>query len=189
MKKIRVPGIFVTVFIVALLFGVLPIIEVPCPVCDGIGELTGTKGLQVKGIDRELVSFKVFDTACGYEWGKFIYAVNLSVLNQGTTPSYGYIVVTFYQNTIDVKGIEYELEDPELGYPVANNLIYVEIPAETAVNLDEILSFEGFAFFGFYGARGELHDLSVKMAGDVTCTYCGGKGKLPLIEWIKMIFR
>lgn len=180
--RIRVRRAFLCSVIVALLVVVLTIIEVPCPICQGTGVLLGAKGLEVKGIEYELVNYEGFEVGCGYWWRRFAYMVNISLVNDGITPSYGYVVVVF-----DEPISEQPAETPDSALFIIP--VYIKIPAQTAENVERTLVFEGLVPGQFYGFYGEPHRLSVKIAEKIGCPYCSEKARLSFIEWVKTIIQ
>lgn len=180
--KIRLPIAFVLVVIIALVVGVLSIVEFPCPVCDGTGIIIGAKGLKVERVERELVEYESSTIHCGFKWGKFTYAVNMLIVNEETNQSYGYVLVAFYAPSVG------QTEASE--YPISRILTYIKIPAKTAENIERVLVFEGFSGSEIYEFHEEEpHRVSVEVAEEILCPYCDEKGKLPFTEWVKTIIK
>ena len=184
--KIRVSSAYVCFVIGVLLVGALTLIEVPCPIDKGTGVITGAKGLKVTGVEGEFVDFNVIDLGCGGVYYEFTYAVKISLVNEATTPSYGGLVVKFYDpesvfEQLIVNRTGYVHNSVEglafLGPPIAGIPIFVEIPAETARTIERIIVFDGF----WYEVM--THTISVEIADEIVCPYCGGTGKVPIIEW------
>jgi len=186
--KIRASSAYVYFsFVVgALLVGTLTTIEVPCPMDGGTGFITGAKGLEIKGVESELVDYEFFSLGCGLEWEKFTYAVNISAVNETATPSHGGIAITFYDPETAVEpiaggesaGVLEELALEFLGPPIVRIPIFVEIPAETAETIEEIAVFMGLRLYG------ETHGISVKMVKEIVCPYSDGTGSVPITEWL-----
>ena len=189
--KIRVSSVYVCFVMGVLLVGALTLIEVPCPICGGTGVITGAKGLEVKGVEGELIDLNTLDVGCGALYNKYTYAVKISLVNEATAPSYGAISVTFH----DPKGAHPEVIRPsdeegadvmvvEPAYPgptVAAIPVFVEIPAETAQTIEEIIWFEEF----WVEQVTNTHNISADTAGKIVCPYCDGTGTVPIIEWFR----
>ena len=175
--KIRLPGAFLSVIIVALLAGAATIVEVSCPICNGAGVLPAAKGLEVKGIESEIIKHKHIDVGCDDDWDEITYAVNILVVNGETDPSYGYLMVAFYIPTSEHAEAE---ESSIFKIP-----IYVEIPAETTESVERVLEYRGF--LAYYS----LPRLVVETGEELllVCPYCREKGRLPFTERFKAIMR
>jgi hypothetical protein len=186
--KIRAPGSYIFFVLGVILVVTLTLIEVPCPIDGGTGVITGARGLVVKEVESELVDYEYFGLGCGLPWEKFTYALNISVVNETTTPIHGGLIVTFYNPEAEVAApvlgeggdVVEELALEFLGPPIERQLIYVEIPAETAKTIDDIVELVGLRLYG------ETHRIGVKMAGEIACPYSGGTGKVPITDWLRI---
>ena len=173
--------------------GTLTTIEVPCPIDGGTGVITGAKGLEVKGVEGELVDFEFFDLGCGEIFNEYTYAVKISLVNETTTPIYGGIVLKFVDpdvalavkriTRLELDGVvdlpsEAELLARYPGPPIMGTPIFVEIPAETAETIEEIMRFTGFGF------EKMTYSIFVDMVKEIVCPYDGGAGKVPITEWL-----
>ncbi len=187
--KTRVFKSYIVFVLGVILVATLTLIEVPCPIDGGTGVITGAKGLEVKGVEGELVDYEFLSLGCGLEWEKFTYAVNISVVNETTTLSHGGIVIAFYDPETTIAGPvsggeggdvleEFALEF--LGPPIVRIPIFVGIPAETAETIEEIVEFIGLKLYG------ETHRISVKVVKEIVCPYSGGTGKVLITEWLRI---
>ena len=189
--KLRVSRAYVYFALGVILVGALTLIEVPCPVDGGTGVITGARGVEVTGVEAELVEHKTIDLGCGEFWDKFTYAVKISVVNETITPSYGGIVVTFYdpegatpgyyRDTVDASGeMIHTWIPPFLGVTWQGTLLLIRIAAETEETIEETLVVGG-------AERGvETPNISADVAEEFACPYCGGTGKVPITEWLRI---
>jgi hypothetical protein len=207
--KVSVPRGFVCLFIGAILFGVLTTsFEVTCPVDKGTGIIAGAKSVEVTDIEGKLTDFKTYDTGCEEAFSEFTYAVKISLVNKTTTPGFGMVAVNFYhpaavvgdyanvEAAIRELAIDQEMPEEEVvligevstggvilvfeGRPAVTKLIFVEIPAGMAKTIEKTIEFRGF------GLERITHTLSSKVEGETACPFCRGKGKLSIIEWLKI---
>ena len=175
--------------------GGLALIEVPCPIDEGTGVITGAKGLKVTGVEGELVDWEQYELGCGLLWVDFTYAVKISVVNETTTPRHGGILVKFYdpETALEREVVEQifageggqaarELGLEFLGTPVERIPIFVKIPAETAETIEEIVVFTSEYLLN----AGETHNILADVSGQIVCPYCDGTGKVPIIEWLRI---
>jgi hypothetical protein len=206
-----VPGAYICFALGVILVGALTLIEVPCPIDKGTGVITGAKGLKITGVEAELVDFFQSELGCGEEWVVFTYVVNISVVNETTTPIYGGIVLTFYDPETAFIGpfetenpIYFEAENPiymdegadipvvagaveYVGEQIVRIPILVEIPAETAETIEENIVFEVFNDLrDVHELYGKPHSIYVKTAEAMVCPYSGGTGKVPITEWLRI---
>jgi hypothetical protein len=65
-----------------------------------------------------------------------------------------------------------------LGPPLEEIPIFVEIPAETAETIEEIVVLNGLGLFD------GTHRISVKIPNEIVCPYSDGTGKVPITEWL-----
>ncbi len=190
--KIRVPGAYVYFAFGVILVAALTLIEVPCPIDGGTGVIAGAESVEVTGVEAELVDLEILELGCGVFWDKFTYAVKISVVNETITPSHGGILVTFHDPREATPGYLSDTNDPitnevirevvppSLGVTWQGTLLFITIAAETAETIEETLVVGG-------DARGvETLNISVKMAGEFACPYCGGIGKVPITEWLRI---
>jgi hypothetical protein len=61
--KLFTASIFFTLAVV--LVGSITLIELPCPVCNGTGYISGAKGLEIIDVDIELINHEVVGLECG----------------------------------------------------------------------------------------------------------------------------
>ncbi len=199
--KFRVPGAYVYFVFGVILVGALTLIEVPCPIDGGTGVITGARGVEVTGVEAELVELKTIDLGCGELYNEYTYAVKISLVNDTTTAVYGFIVVNFYdpeailmapdasdEEWLDyaaifgMLGLEWEEVPAEtvIGKPIAGSPIFVEIPAESTLSVERSFSFSGF------GLQEITHKILVMTQEEKLCPYSGGTGKVPITEWLNI---
>ena len=191
--KIRVYKSYLVFVLGVTLVVTLTLIEVPCPIDGGTGVIARAQGLEITGIEHELIEYGYYDTGCGLDFEQYTYAVNISVVNETTTLSQGAIIVTFYDpeetqlvtHVIEIRGESgaeiIELAPELLGPPKARIPIFVEIPAETAKTIEQIVEIGGF-----FLPPGKTHRILVEIAEEITCPYSGGTGKVTITEWLRI---
>lgn len=199
-----------------LLVTVLTSIKLTCPVDGGTGVITGAGGLKVTDIEYELVDFKTFDTGCQEIYSDFTYAVNISLVNETIIAMPGALLVKFYhpsavKGSVDLataikqRAEEQEAQEQEvivteevskggvittfMAPPVATQLIFVDIPANTAETIEETIQFRGFGYEGItgIGIGGATHAGTVAPpVNTIICPYSQGTGKVTLTEWLRI---
>lgn len=214
--KIPVSNGYVYFAIGLLLVTVLTSIKLTCPVDGGTGVITGAEGVKVIDIEYQLLDFKIFDTGCAEIYSDFTYAVNISLLNETTITKLGALLVKFYHPSA-VKGFvdlatatKERAEEQEIGEqevivmeevskggmiatftkpPAATKFIFVEIPANSAKTVEEIIQFKGFGYqeIAGFGMAGVSHNVSVAPPVEtIVCPYSHGTGKVSLTEWLRL---
>jgi hypothetical protein len=193
--KIRVPGAYVYFALGVILVTALTFIEVPCPTDGGTGVITGARGVEITGVEAELVEHKIIDM-CYELWDEFTYAVKISVVNETTTTSYGGIVVTFHDPRTATPGYFVDTLDPITddiisvwvpgfpGAPWKKFLRFITVAAETTKTIELTLVAEGESFGESHGVW--TRNISADMAEEFACPYCGGTGKVPITEWLRI---
>jgi len=199
-----------------LLMTALTSVNLTCPVDGGTGVIKGAEGLKVTDIEDTLIGFETFDTGCAEIYSDFTYSVNISLVNETNIKRFGALEVKFYHpsavkgavdiaEAIKIKSEELETPVSEIvlteetskggvittftATPVATQLVYVEIPANTAKTVEETIHFRGFGFKGAtgFGVGGVSHAVSVAPPKDVIkCPYSHGTGKVNLTEWLRI---
>ena len=194
----------------------LTFIRLTCPIDGGSGVITGAEGLKVTDIDDKLVDFKIFDTGCQEIYGDFTYSVNISLVNEASVPRFGALLVKFYhpsavKSAVDIETArrqragqqEAQVQDvvvtEEMSKggkiatftkrPVATELVFVEIPANTAKTIEETMNFRGFGYeeIAGFGNEGTKHAVSAAPPVEaIICPYSHGTGRVPLTEWIRL---
>ena len=198
-----------------LLLTVITLTRLTCPVDGGTGILNGVEGVKVIDIEDKLLDFKIYDTGCAEIYSDFTYAVNISLVNETSISRYGALLVKFYHPSA-VKGTDAatarreraeEQEAPEeeivlteevgkggviitfTRRPAATKFVFVEIPANSAKTVEEIIQFNGFGYqeIAGFGMEGVSHNISVAPPVEtIICPYSHGTGKVSLTEWIRL---
>ena len=214
--KLPISSGYVYFAIGLLLVTVLTSTKLTCPIDGGTGVITGAGGLKVTDIDDKLIDYKIFDTGCQEIYSDFTYAVNISLVNEASVPRVGALLVKFYHPSavkgyVDLAAATKKLaEEQEAGgqevivteevskggmiatftkRPVATKLLFVEIPANTAKTIEEIMDFRGFGYqeIAGFGTEGVKHAVSVAPPVEaIICPYSRGTGKVPLTEWLRL---
>jgi hypothetical protein len=182
---------------------------VTCPLDHGSGVITGTTGVEVLGVEGELINHRTFEMACATVWDEFTYDVKVSLENTTSSPGVGTIMVKFYEPSavgkvypslaaaIQEKAPEAEaaediqsmltLEistDGTVITPIrsqrATNLIFFEIPAGATKTVDETITIWGWDW------QENSHILTAGLVQQTPCPYCQRTGKLPITEWLKI---
>jgi len=176
-------------FILGVILVAVPtFIELPCPACGGTGFITGVKGLEITGIESELVSHEIVGLECGWDFERYTYDVKISVENKTTTPLYGMIGVTFHDpDATRTRIIEVDDEEIEVTTPggiIAASTIFVdEIAAKTARTIEETIVFDGISIEQL-GV--EYHLIQAYTADEFVCPFHGETAKVPITEWLKL---
>lgn len=193
--KIRVYKSYLVFVLGVILVGPLTFMEVPCPIDNGTGVIAGASGLEVGGVEGELIDLKTLELGCAEVYDEYTYAVKISLVNETTTPIYGAILLKFLVpaealavkriTRLELDGVVDLPSEAELlarfpGPPPMAMLIFVEIPAETTKVVEEIIVFQGFRLYSKH------HRIVVEIAGEIVCPYSGGTGKVPITEWLRI---
>jgi hypothetical protein len=191
-------------------------LKMTCPIDGGSGRITGAGGLKVTDVEYTLDKFQTFDTGCAEIYSEFTYTVNVTLENTSSAASAGALLVKFYdpdavKGTMDLadalaqKAFEQEVAENTvfiteevskggqiatfLASPVASNFVFVEVPAGTTKNVQEVINFRGFGFseVSKFGSSGVTHAVSVAPPTEaIVCPYSHGTGKVSLTEWIRL---
>ncbi len=199
-----------------LLVTLLTSISLTCPICQGTGVIAGAQGIKVLDIEDQLLYFKIYDTGCAEIYSDFTYTVNISLINETSVTEAGALLVKFYHPSA-VKGsvdlatatkiiaAEQEIGEQDVKVteevskggmvvtftkpPVATKLIFVEMPANTAKNLEETIQFKGFGYeqIAGFGIEGVSHNVSIAPPVEaIICPYSHGTGKVTITEWLRI---
>ena len=191
--KIRVFNTNLAFVLVVILVVVVTLVEVPCPIDKGTGVIEGAKGLEVEGVESELINLTTLDLGCAEVYDEYTYAVEISLANETAIPIYGGIALKFFipskalavsrLTRLELDGVVELPSEAELllrypGGPEVAIPIFVEIPADTAEVVNEIVTFTGFRL------DSEHHKMTAEIVEELVCPYCGGTGKVPITEWL-----
>ena len=172
--KNRPPGSFILFSIGVVLVGLLPAVELPCPICQGTGIIKAAQGFEVEGVEVEQIGVEddFMFSECGLptKIPKFTYAVDASLKNETTELIRGNVLVQFQiSNTpIYFEGVPVEVAPPRI-------IVLVEIPAGTTKNIKAVAKSSDIP----YG-------VTIEETTDIPCPVDGGTGKLPFVEWLKV---
>jgi hypothetical protein len=170
-------------------------IEVPDPISNGTGIIQGAQGLDVTGIEVDLVDHFILNLECGWDFERYTYDVKISVVNDTAAAIYGNIVVNFHNpaaatagGSIDVEGLIFT-EEAYAGLIEAVFPIFVEVAAGTTQTIEETFVFDGLILGGVdAGTRTwDTHTVTVTTEGEFISPYGGGTGKVSIIEWLKLL--
>ncbi len=182
--KGQLPRSFIIFSIAVILVGVLTLFEFPCPVDQGTGIILAAKDLKVESVELKPVSVKIDYTfsECGVpvQISKFTYEVDMLLKNEDTEPSHGIVLVKFFN---DNAGKVYDKLGQPVEMPTPRLFVDVDIPATTAEHIKKVLSFTGLPLEPETG----LHRVTVEMTRDQPDPTCGGTGKLPFVDFLKVI--
>ena len=92
--KLFTTSVFFTLAVV--LFGAVTFIQLPCPVCDGTGYISGVGGLEATVAELELVEHEIVGLECGWDFERYTYDVKLSIENNTNAPLLGLVQITFH---------------------------------------------------------------------------------------------
>jgi hypothetical protein len=177
-KKATMPAQFLIVGVVALFPGVVSLVALPCPTCDGLGSLSSPAGLKAGLISSTQIESYVPLTCCDHPEVQYTYSISLSVENMGAKFVAGKVMVVFYD-------IEPALSSSNKVNPVAEDIfsIPVEVPAGKTIAVDEELS-----FISFSDILNQPHNLVVRSgdaAAESLCPQCNGTGNLGFYHWLE----
>jgi hypothetical protein len=170
-------------------------IEVPDPVSNGTGIIQGAQGLEVTGVEVDLVDHVILNLECGWDFERYTYDVKISVVNETAAPIYGAIVVNFHNPAAAIAGGDINEEGlivTEGGYAglvEALFPVFVEVDAGTTQTIEETFVFDGLILGGVdAGTRTwDTHTVTVGTTGEFVSPYGGGTGKVSIPEWLRLI--
>ncbi len=162
-------------------------VKVPCPACEGTGTIPGVTGIDIKGIEAELINHHELGMDCGWDYERFTYDVKLTLENRTQSDSYGIIMVTFHDPD-DSYQIMVEIDDDELyvdvaGATLASNPVFVELPGGATEVIEKRMLFEGVTL-EFFGGR--EHQIEANIASNYNCPFHGGDASVPFPEWLRL---
>ena len=185
--KMFTASIFFTLAVIV--FGAVTYIQLPCPVCDGKGTILGASGIEIVGLDFELVDHEVVGLECGWDFERYTYDVALSVENNTQEPLYGLIEVTFHDpestRTIEVE-VDDEVEEhiDVAGMIIAAQTVFIEELAPSGERIvTETIVFDGVSLEQI-GA--EAHLVEAHTAYMFICPFHGESNKVSLTDWLDL---
>ena len=192
--------IFFVLGIILVIF--LTYFKITCPLDEGTGIIIGNPEILVEKVEGELLKYEEYDY-CGDIYGIYNYAVKISLENKTEIPWYGGLVLGFYDPaTVNIMTYEQALDEAEgdesglpmgakergvvynfLAPPVSLDIVFIEVPSETDTTIEKNVRFEGLNM-----ERLVMEDpvLWAEVGRKILCPYCGGTGKVPLYEWIRI---
>jgi hypothetical protein len=180
-------SIFFTLAVIV--FGAVTYIQLPCPICDGKGEISGVSGVDIVGLDYELVHHEVVGLECGWDFERYTYDVEVSVENNTQNPLYGLIEVTFHDPD-STRIIEVEVDDEVeeqvevAGMVIAAETIFIEeLDAGGERTVLESILFDGISLEQI-GA--EVHLVEAHTAHIFICPFHGESNKVSLTDWLNL---
>ncbi len=165
--KYMLPKKYIAFFTIIPILAFTGLVQMPCPVCDGTGYVTGAPGMEnVTIIDVDYAQrFVNRDmNMCGM-YVMYLYDITLSVVNSGLEDTWGYVKLT--------------LVDLLEGKVVDDQFVILEIPGNTSLDVNFTIWFQSLEDLRLLrdsvGAQIILDEVE-----DLTCQ---GTGKLPLNSW------
>lgn len=158
---------YIGFFSVVPLLLLTAVIKVPCPICDGTGQISsdGMGTVSIINIDYSLQSVSDYDNACQV-WHLYTYNIVLTLQNSSATQ--------------DAQGyIELGVIDTATGLVLGEQDVLATVPASQEVQ-------------NFFTTIFQLNDSITSGAqiealvekNNQTCKVCGGTGKVALNAWL-----
>ena len=184
--KLFTASIFFTLAVV--LIGGITYIQLPCPVCDGKGIVTGVGDLRVNDVDYELIEHEVVGLECGYDFERYVYDFKLSVENPTTSPILGLVELTFHDpestKTRLTEEEDEEIEVIDLGVIIAVKTIFVpEIAAGDEQTIEETIVFDALTLEIF---DVKIHEVVIHTVDEFICPFHEESNKVSLTEWFRL---
>ena len=170
-------------------------VEVPDPVSNGTGIIQGAQGLEVTGIEVDLIDHFILNLECGWDFERYTYDVKISVVNETAAPIYGNIVVNFHNpayatpgGSVNEEGLIIT-EEGYAGLVEALFPVFVEVATGTTQTIEQTFIFDGLILGGEdAGTRTwDTHTVTITTEGEFVSPYGGGTGKVSIIEWLKLL--
>lgn len=155
--------VFVSIILLLIVVDLGPI---TCPACGGrgyidLGEAYGMDKLRIVSVKTKIVEVFIVEY-CGGPWHGYIIATNITMVNDGSVTTHGYIEATFKDSetgkVLDKKALLVQISAGMTGYAIAQPAYFVRNLALPGVNV------------------------SVELPSDVTCPMCEGKGKTNILR-------
>lgn len=166
------PKSFVLFSIAVVFVGLLPAVELPCPISYGTGIIKAARGFKVESVETKQIGVEddFMFSECGIptKIPKYIYEVDASLKNETTELIRGSVLVKFQISNIPVffDGTPIEVAPPR-------KVVLVEIPAGTTKNITVVAKSSDIP----YG-------VTIEETTDIPCPVDRGTGKLPFVEWL-----
>ena len=186
--KLFTASIFFTLAVVLL--GGITYLELPCPVCDGTGIVTGAGNLKLAEIDYDITEREVVSLECGYDLERYVYNVKLTVENPTTSPSSGAVKLTFHDPEA-TRTREVEVVDDEenivtdLGPIISVQTVYIpEVAAGAERTVEESIEFISVTLEIF---DVEFHHIEFYVVDEFICPFHDEtSSKVSLTEWLRL---
>lgn len=174
-----------------VLFGAATYIQLPCPVCEGTGYITGVGGLEVTEIKPELVEHEVVGLECGWDFETYTYDITMLAENNTDAPLYGLVEITFHDpDSTRIVYIEVDDEVEEAvevagGIIAADTIFVYEMAPGTESIVEDTIVFDGISLEQL-GV--ETHLVKVHTANEFICPFHdeGETNKVTLTEWLRL---
>ena len=171
----------------AIIFGAVTFVQLPCPACNGTGTVHGVQGLEITGVESELLLHKELGLNCGWDWERYNYDVKVSVVNRSTAMAWGVIMINISNPTESIT-VTQEIDDQEVeveysGKTMQSYPVFVEIPASGTKIIDESIIYEGVTLQLFAEPK---HRIDATTASEFACPFHGAKATVSLTEWLRL---
>jgi len=179
-------SIFFTLAII--LIGGITYIQLPCPVCDGEGLVSGVGGLKVNDVDYELIEHHIVGLECGWDYESYTYDFKISVENPTSSPTYGMISLTFHDPASSKERV-IEEEDEEIvvideGPVISVHNIFIEqMDPGAKRTIEETITFDGVTLELF---EADVHKVVIHAEDTFICPFHGESNKVSLTEWLRL---
>ena len=186
--KLFTTSVFFTLAVV--LFGAVTFIQLPCPVCDGTGYISGVGGLEATVAELELVEHEIVGLECGWDFERYTYDVKLSIENNTNAPLLGLVQITFHDpestRTLYIE-VDDEVEEAfeVAGSIIASDTIFIDdMDPGTERIVEDTIVFDGIALEAL-GVEGHL--VQVNSANEFICPFHGNETtEVSLTEWLRL---
>ena len=140
-------------------------IQVPCPICDGVGSVSTAVGMENVSVSNLKYDQRYLNMDFCMGYTLYQYAVSIDLTNSGTEDATGWIKLVlkdiYKGNVLDIKYVN------------------VEVPKQQTITG----SFSVFFQTSYDIPPAVTVDAGVEYGG-VDCLTCSGSGKLPLNVWL-----
>jgi hypothetical protein len=185
--KAKVFNVYTGFVLGAVLLGAMTFVQLPCPACGGTGTVRGVQGLEITGVEADLIQHKELGMNCGWDWERYAYDIRVSVVNRSTALTYGVVMVNI-SNPTESFSVKVELEDEETmvefnGEPMKSYPIFVEVPPSSTKIIEESILYEGVTL-KLFGE--EKHWFEAVTASEFPCPFHKEKATVSLTEWLRL---
>jgi len=161
--RYRLQKKFVVFFTVVPLLTITAMVQVDCPVCEGRGTISGSRGMEnVRITEFDSRARHVMKDAC-IDWVTYLYDVTLSLQNEGADAAQGWIKLV--------------LMDTREDKIMSIRFLSVEVPAQIKQRNAYLIYFGSDTYEQL---RTEVY--AEVIIGEITDITCNGTGKVSLNE-------